>query len=415
MDNKQLAVVGCGVVGLPAAFMFAHSGLNVLGVDTDTAKITALQGNMFPLPKDLEMYRNLVGERLWFDTTFAGDIDYVVVCVGVGIDENNDPDFVGFDSLIDIIAQAIKSGITICFETTLPPGTMAYRVKPRLEQGSGMTCGKDFFLVYAPERVTLERLVYNMENMPRVVGGYSDECRRRGVDLYQRICKMVRSTDLTTAEVAKLVENTYRDVNIAYANEVAAICDSCDVDFIEVRDLVNALPDVPGDAYINPVRNLHFAGVGVGGYCLPKDPHLLRAIKPRFLEYSVIETSRKFNDAMPGYIADRIFQIIINSGWAQTGGGYDVLFLGYAAIKNTGDCRNTPAVPLRVRLKNSQLIRAVRIFDPFVPKYADGLSLMEKNPTVIVLVTPHDKFDVMFPELMPRLKSKRVILNRGYF
>lgn len=415
MEGKRLAVIGCGVVGLPAAFMFARAGLNVLGYDTDTPKIAALQTGIFHLSQDLVPFLGLVGDRLRFDTVLTFDNDYMLVCVGVGIDSNKSPDFRAFDALIADIARGLRLGTTVCFETTLPPGTMIDRVKPVLEQVSNMVCGRDFFLVYAPERVTLERRVFNMENMPRIIGGYSEECRRRGDSLYQCICNSVRVTDFTTAEVAKLVENTYRDVNIAYANEVAAICDTCDVDFLEVRELVNSLPDVSESPYINPVRNLHFAGAGVGGYCLPKDPYLLRMIKPAGFDYSVVEAARKVNDNVPHYISSCVFRTIIHSGWAQIGGGYDILLLGYSAIKNTGDCRNTPAAILRDLLAGSSLIRTIRIFDPFVSRYAHALSGADKNAAVIVLVTPHDKFDTLFPELMPRLKSARVVLNdRGY-
>lgn len=424
MKNRNILVIGMGVIGLPTAFMFAKKGFNVQGYDNDYKKIDDLRDGSYILPADLDPYKGLVNKRLKLikSISYVGDVDYIIVCVGVGIDDNKNPIFEDFDTLIAHIGYKLRkeNKTTVCFETTLPPGTMINRVLPGLEVTSGLVCGEDFHLVYAPERVTLTRLVYNIQNLPRVVGGYSPQCKLKGVNLYSKICKFpVEGVDLTVAEMVKLTENTYRDVNIAFANEIAAICDRHKVDFLEVRHLVNDLPDVPGDAMLNPKRNLHYAGSGVGGYCLPKDPWLLK-YENKDTPYdkyktSIIETARKLNDETPGYLAQKAVEIILNSHWVQDGSGYDVLLLGYTAIKNTGDCRNTPAVPLIGALAEQNLFRKIHIYDPYITEYCLSPVRLERiinSVAIIILVTPHTHFaDIFDAGFGYQIANERVVLN----
>ena len=155
----------------------------------------------------------------------------------------------------------------------MPPGTSEYFTKPILEEESGLKAGHDFNLVYSYERVTPGRLVYNLVNLTRIIGGLTEDCTRKGFESYSTFCKEGLSrTDLLTAEMSKLVKNMYRDVNIALANELSMMCGSRGVDYYEVKGIVNKLPFIEGAS--NPFRNLHDPGAGVGGHCLPKDPHL---------------------------------------------------------------------------------------------------------------------------------------------
>ncbi len=195
----------------------------------------------------------------------------------------------------------------IGIESTVAPGTTENIAKPILEEASGLKAGRDFNLIFSYERVMVGRLLHNLQYMPRIVGGYTPECAERGAELYRRIVKTdVYTTNCITAEIAKVTENAYRDVNIAFANEVALICESLGANVHEVRKYVNSLPHDPSDPSKNPYRMMMVPGAGVGGHCLPKDSWLLKYGVDNYgktkVEPEVIVQSRRINDYMPTHM-----------------------------------------------------------------------------------------------------------------
>ncbi|GAG31811.1 unnamed protein product, partial [marine sediment metagenome] len=220
------------------------------------------------------------------------------------------------------------------------------------------------------ERVMVGRLLYNLQHMPRVVGGLTPECTRRGVDLYRKIVKAeVLPTDCLTAEVAKVTENTYRDVNVAFANEIALVCESLNINVHDVRRLVNSLPFDPSNPRKNPYRNMHIPGGGVGGHCLPKDPWLLKHGLDAYGSFeftpNIIVESRRMNDYMPLHMKELLVEALDERGIEL--GNAKVCILGLAFLEDSDDTRNTPTVPLYNLLKNE--CHDVVIHDPHVKEF----------------------------------------------
>ncbi len=249
----------------------------------------------------------------------------------------------------------------------MAPGTTQHVVLPILERESGMKAGQDFWLAFSYERVMPGKLLEYLVNLPRVVGGIDEESTRRAVELYRHIVKKeITPTDCLTAEVAKTVENTYRDVNIAFANEMALVCESLGVDVFEVRALVNARPD----------RHMHIPGAGVGGHCLPKDPWLLNhganCYGYRGVKSELLAVARRINDSMPLHMAELVKDALAAAGRSVAGARIAVLGLAY--LENSDDTRNTPAAPLIKVL--GALGATVVAHDPYVrPEEYDTLDL----------------------------------------
>jgi UDP-N-acetyl-D-mannosaminuronic acid dehydrogenase len=266
------------------------------------------------------------------------------------------------------IGRQLRHGVLVCVESTVAPGTTTNVVKPILEEASGLRAGKDFHLAFSYERVMVGRLLHNIRNYPRIVGGFTPTCAERAAELYRKIMKApVVTTDCLAAEVSKTVENAYRDVNIAFANEIALICESLGVDVFEVRKLVNNLPNDPSNPCANPVRNMHLPGAGVGGHCLPKDSWLLKYGVDTYgatrVEAKILEYARQVNDFMPVHMAnlaeDALRQVGITLSSAR------IAILGYAFQEESDDTRNTPAQPLIDALRKRG-VRDIRVHDPFV-------------------------------------------------
>lgn len=281
---RKIVVVGMGYVGIPAAALFADvPGFTVVGVQRRSKrsgwKIDWLNAGKNPIGGDEPGLSELVARvlkkgtfKVVDDISTCKDAEAVLIDVQTPTDVNKKPNN---DSLIEVcesIGKHMKPQTLVVVESTVAPGTTDNIVKPVLEKLSHMKANKDFYLAFCYERVMVGCLVKNMVELPRIVGGVAEESTKRAIELYSHIVKAkLHPTDALTAEVTKVVENTYRDVNIAFANEVALICESLGVDVFKVRDLVNTLPNDPANPSSNPIRNMHYPGAGVGGHCLPKD------------------------------------------------------------------------------------------------------------------------------------------------
>lgn len=380
MNGMHVVVIGMGYVGIPCAALLADvPGFRVTGVQRRSRrsgwKIDALNAGQCPFGGDEpglpELIRRVALEKRTFrvtdDISVCRDADVILIDVQTPVDGDKVPQY---ESLREASAGAgrhMKAGALVIVESTVAPGTTQHVVRPILEKESGMKAGRDFWLAFSYERVMPGKLLEYLVNFPRVVGGIDEESTRRAVEFYRHVVKKeITPTDCLTAEVAKTVENTYRDVNIAFANEMALVCESLGVDVFEVRSLVNARPD----------RHMHVPGAGVGGHCLPKDPWLLNhganCYGSKGVKSELLAVARRINDSMPMHMAELVKDALTQAG--KSVAGARVAVLGLAYLENSDDTRNTPAAPLIKLL--SALGAVVIAHDPYVrPDDYDALDL----------------------------------------
>jgi UDP-N-acetyl-D-mannosaminuronic acid dehydrogenase len=430
----KIVVVGMGYVGIPVAALFADvDGFNVTGVQRRSKrsewKIDHLNNGNNPIEGDepglAELIERVVKKgkfRVTDDKSVYSEADAILIAVQTPVDENHIPRYESLTQVSQDIGGHMKKGALVVLESTVAPGTTENVVKPILEDRSGMKAGVDFNLVFSYERVMLGRLIHNLTNLDRIVGGITPECTKRGVELYSNIVEAkLHATDSLTAEVSKVTENTYRDVNIAFANEVALICESLNVNVHEVRRYVNSLPNIPGDPGKNPIRNMHIPGAGVGGHCLPKDPWLLKygldAYGDFKFEPKLIVESRRINDSMPGHMVELIEEALKEKGVEMEDA--KVTLLGVAFLPNSDDTRNNPTYPLYKILKAR--CAEVRVHDPYVEKYegleiGNDLEAAVKGSDAIALVTRHEEYrELSLDWLEEKMRTLVLIDGRNMF
>ena len=405
----RVAVVGMGYVGAPLAAVLAEvPGFTVVGVQRRSErsgwKIDFLNKGISPYrlePELGEMLSRAVSRgSLHVTDSFdvCGDADCVIVTAQTPIDEGKRPRLGNLRQIFAEVGSRLKRGALVSLASTVPPGTTEGVVKPALEDACDMEAGSGFSLVFSYERVTPGRLVHNIRRLPRVVGGYTPECTARGIEFYRNICLAgVHGTDIVTAETTKLVENAYRDVNIAFANEAALICGCLGVDFHRARALVNSLPRIEGEPRLNPFRDVHFPGAGVGGHCLPKDPWLLlhgyEAMSDTGFEPRLIPAARVVNDAMPGQVKRLVVEALGEQGVSLCEARIVLLGLGFKG--ETEDARNSPTLALYDLLRHES--GDVVVHDPYIEIWegvplVHGLDEAVEGRDCLVVTTRHSVY-----------------------
>ena len=398
-----------GYVGIPAAALFADvEGFSVVGIQRRSKrsgwKIDWLNDGKNPIGGDepglSELIQKVVKKgtfRVTDDFSECSDADAILIDVQTPTDEKGIPHYESLKEVSKQVGNHMGKDVLVIIESTVAPGTTENIVKPILEEESGLQAGTDFSLVFSYERVMVGRLLKNIVYLPRIVGGIDKESTRRGVDLYKNIVKeTIHPTTVLTAEMAKVVENTYRDVNVAFANEVALLCESLEVDVFDVRKLVNTLPNDPSNPSSNPVRNMHFPGAGVGGHCLPKDPWLLKYGVDTYgkfkVEPHVIVKSRELNMWMPTHTADLLEEGLKDAGKKLQGA--KIAILGVAFLENSDDTRNTPAKTLYEILEKKGA--KPMLHDPYVRDFelpfTKDFNEVISNADAIVIVTKHKEY-----------------------
>ena len=434
MTNLEIVVIGMGYVGIPAAALFANvEGFNVIGVQRRSKrsgwKIDYLNAGKCPIEGDEPGLAELISKvvkkgsfKVTDDISVCKKADVILIDVQTPVDQNHMPRYKSLREVSNAVGKHMKNGAMIIIESTVAPGTTNYIVKPILEKSSGMKAGKDFNLVYSYERVMVGRLLHNLKYMPRIVGGLTPKCAQRGVEFYKNINKAeLFPTDCLTAEVAKVTENTYRDVNIAFANEVALICESLGVNVHEVRRFVNSLPNDPSDPAKNPYRMMHIPGAGAGGHCLPKDPWLLKYGLDAYGDFKftpkILVESRKINDSMPQHMKDLVEEALHEKNVKLQDAR--VCILGFAFLGDSNDTRNTPALPLYNLLKD--ICKEVIVHDPYVKEF-EGIALTDnlenalKNKDCTVIVTRHKQYvDIRLDWLKNILATPVIVDGRNVF
>ncbi len=393
--SLRVAVIGLGYVGLPLAATFAETGFHVTGIDTDQQKVDA--GNRgesyIPDVSSSTLQALLETKRIYFTTDFAilNDIDAVSICVPTPLRKTRDPDISYIISATQQVRAHLHPGQLVVLESTTYPGTTDEVLLPELES-AGLKVGVDFFLAFSPERIDPGNPNFDTRNTPKIVGGITPACTELAQASYgAAIEKVVPVSSAGVAEMVKLLENTFRAVNIGLVNEIAVICEKLSIDVWEVIDA----------AATKPFGFMRFLpGPGLGGHCIPVDPHYL-SWKLKTLDYTArfIELAAEINSSMPRYVVNKIGEALNEQ--RRSFNGATVLVLGVAYKRNVGDIRESPALDIIAQLLARKAL--VLYNDEYIPSLALHNETLYSQPVsssllqaadCVVIVTDHDYYDV---------------------
>lgn len=358
----RIGVVGLGYVGLPLAVEKAKAGFPTIGFDVQQQKVDLVNAghNYIGDVVDSELADLVASGKLsaTSDYSFIRDVDFVAICVPTPLDDHQQPDISYVRDSAEAVAKYLHTGTAVVLESTTYPGTTEELVKPILEEGSGLKCGEDFYLGFSPERVDPGNLIYKTKNTPKVVGAIGKDATEVIARLYEAVLdgEVFQVSSPAVAEMEKILENTYRNINIGLVNELAILCDKMGIDIWEVIEAAKTKP-FGFQAF--------YPGPGLGGHCIPLDPYYL-SWKAREYEFhtSMIESSMMINDRMPEYCVDRASRILNREKKALNGSR--VLLLGVAYKQDIDDYRESPAFRVMEHLEKNGA--EVDYFDPWVPQ-----------------------------------------------
>lgn len=413
---ETVGVVGLGYVGLPLAVAFAEAGVQVIGVDTDETRITALRsGRSYVEDVSEDRLRKSISERDLRVTEDFGalqEADAIIICLPTPLNPHREPDLSAVVAGTEAIAGNLRRGSLVVLESTTYPGTTREVLLPILERG-GRRVGEDFYLAFCPERTDVGNRDRDVRSIPRVVGGITAQCTRRAERLYGRIVQKIHTVAVPeSAEMAKLLENVFRSVNIALVNELAILCERMGVDVWEVIEAAKTktfgfMPFYPGP--------------GLGGHCIPIDPFYLSWRARAFgMNAEFVELAGRINVTMPHYALGRITSALNSHKKAVNGSS--VLLLGMSYKPNVGDTRESPSLKILQLLEDSGA--RVVYHDPHVPFLSESehssVTLTDKElarADCTVIATDHDEIDLeRVVRLAPQVVDLRNAVRRrlGY-
>jgi UDP-N-acetyl-D-mannosaminuronic acid dehydrogenase len=417
VQDKTVAVCGLGYVGYPVAMLFADAGFDVIGFDILKERVKKLNEGYNPIKGQEPGLDELVEEvfkkgsfRATTDMSEYKLADYIIVAVQTPVaEENKKPTYENLKSALKSVGKYMKKGVTVIIESTIAPKTMENIVKPILEEESGMKAGEDFYLANCPERLMPGHLLENIRYYNRVVGGWTPESADKVVELYKHVVEgELEKTDCITAEVVKAGENTYRDVQIAFANEMALLCEAYGANVWKVRELINNCKKVT-DTRPEALRQMHYPGAGVGGHCIPKDSWLLIHEVRDEVDPQLIPTARYINDFMPIHMYE-LFEKAVKETDRKVK-DINVLILGYAYDANSDDDRNTPTEPLMAKLTENNV--NFDVHDPYIDEYKGELEVMLDGKDAVILVTGHDEYKGLDYKKMAKVMNDNPIIIDG--
>lgn len=358
-----VGVVGLGYVGLPLAVEKAKAGFKTIGFDVQDEKVSLVnEGHNYigdVVDNDL---KDLVANRMLTATTdfsFVKDVDFIAICVPTPLDPHQQPDISYVKSSTEAISKYLTKGTMVVLESTTYPGTTEELIKPILEEGSGLKCGEDFYLGFSPERVDPGNLIYKTKNTPKVVGAIGKDATEVIATMYRAVLEgdVYEVSSPAIAEMEKILENTYRNINIGLVNELTMLCNKLGISMWEVVDAAKTKP-YGFQAF--------YPGPGLGGHCIPLDPYYL-SWKAREYGFhtSMIESSMMINDQMPEYCVERASKILNRHAKAMNGA--KVLVVGVAYKQDIDDYRESPALRVIEVLKREQA--NVDFYDPWIVEY----------------------------------------------
>lgn len=409
--EAQIVVIGLGFVGLPTAVLFANAGFNVTGIDINPKIIEIVNEGKSPIeePELDDLIRKVIeNKKLVVSTKYDGTIenaDVIIFVVQTPLGKNKKPDLTYLKNALTEASKYIKKQSLIIIESTTPPGTTHNIVIPIIEKISKLKNGVDFWVAYCPERIAPGKAVKEFIENNRLVGGTDETSTELAYSLLTQITKgKVIKTTALTAEISKVAENTFRDINIAYANELALLCEHLNADVISVIQCANTHPRV----------NIHLPGPGVGGPCLTKDPHFLITSVSMELPSDLIIPSRKINDYMPKHVVSLTEEALKNQDKKIS--DCKIAIFGLAYKGDVNDTRESPAIKIYELLsaRGANLV----IVDPFINEW-QGISIYDDpinavvNADVILIATDHSMFKKLDYSLLKTKMNEKPILVDG--
>lgn len=391
----NLCTVGLGYIGLPTSIMFAKHGVNVVGVDVSENVIESLNNGKIHIEEPgLQEALEEAMEKGNFRASLTpeqADVFIIAVPTPNKPDEHRSMDITYVMQAIDNMIPVLEKGNVVIVESTIAPRTMDDYVKPRLEE-AGFTIGEDIYLVHCPERVLPGQIMHELIYNNRIVGGITEACTDKGADVYSTFVKgELIKTNARTAEMSKLMENTYRDVNIALANELAKVSNELGINALEVIEMANKHPRV----------NLHTPGPGVGGHCLAVDPYFIISKAPEASK--IISLSRDVNNSMPEYVVSAAESLV------KKHNGKKITIFGLTYKGNVDDIRESPAMEI-YEILNKKSEYEVVAYDPHV-----SLSFVEQDldkaldgSNLVLILSDHNQFKELTDEAFNKMNNKQI-------
>lgn len=378
IDKREITVgvVGLGYVGLPLAVEKAKAGFKTIGFDVQEEKVNLVnEGHNYigdVVDSDLKKLVEAGMLSATTDFSFVKDVDFIAICVPTPLDKHQQPDISYVKNSTIEIAKYMTKGTMVVLESTTYPGTTEELIKPLLEEGSGLKCGEDFYLGFSPERVDPGNKQFKTKNTPKVVGAIGKDATETISAMYRAVLEgdVYEVSSPAVAEMEKILENTYRNINIGLVNELAILCDKMGISLWEVIDAAKTKP-YGFQAF--------YPGPGLGGHCIPLDPYYLSWKAREFgFHTSMIESSMMINDKMPEYCVERAMRIL--NAHKKALNGAKVLVLGVAYKQDIDDYRESPAIPVIDILKENGA--DVEFFDPYISSFKENGIVMEGIPAI---------------------------------
>ncbi len=388
--SETVAVIGVGYVGLPLALRAATQGYDVVGFDIDEAKIASLKKKRAShlSPAEAEELESLAISFSNDPRTLEGRSLYII-CVPTPVHENHAPDLGPLEAACKTVGTHLSKGALVAVESTVNPGVCEEVAIPILERASGLSAGTDFSFVHCPERINPGDETWSVRNIPRCIGGIDRESLERGMRFYGTITdgELVPMQTLKETEAVKMVENAFRDINIAFVNELAMSFDRADIDLTNVIRAASSKPF----GFL-----AHMPGCGVGGHCIPVDPYyLIRYGKRNGFEHRFLKMARDINTGMPKYAVKQLAEML--RAKRRSLSGTTIALLGLSYKRDIPDMRESPALDIRDALLAKGA--SVRTFDPLTPEHSTALSLEDAlhGADAAVIATDHSAFRALEP------------------
>ena len=409
-EPEHAAVVGLGYVGLPLACLIKKRTGYVIGIDVDSKKISAISHHQSPF-RDAALSRFLSHVKEFDVTTHfrkIEDVNVVVICVPTPITENHTPDLYPLRAACRAIAPHLKSGTLVVVESSIYPGTTETVIQPILEEGSGLSVQKnELFLAHCPERVNPGDPLWRVENLPRVIGGVNEESTKRAAAFYRKLLPGIQVKEMYSvaeAEAVKMVENAFRDVNIAFVNELAMAFEKFHINILHVIEGASTKPF----AFLP-----HYPGCGVGGHCIPVDPYyLISQAKEHHVPLRLLSMARWVNNHMPDHTVQLTYDLMRRLELDESKATVAVLGLAYKA--NTDDERESPSHDI-IKLLEMQHTRTI-VYDPYLSHRLSVSSLKEalSQTDIVILATAHQSLlDALTPAQLSKYHVRGVVDGRN--